>query len=135
MLDFSPKRKALSTFSLASLTDIVLLLLVFFLLTSNFIPQFGIQVNLPRVSTSASVEPESITVVITKEQQFYVDGQAVPREQLRAAVQEAAAGKRSLILRADQEATVGNLAEVASIAKALDLGILIATERGDLRPR
>ena len=60
-LDFSPSEEPLTSFSLAGMTDIVLLLLIFFLLTSSFIPQMGIQVNLPQVDTSAPVEEQYVT--------------------------------------------------------------------------
>ena len=52
-LDFSPSREPMTDISLAGMTDIVLLLLIFFLLTSSFIPQMGIQVTLPQVDSSA----------------------------------------------------------------------------------
>lgn len=135
-LDFSSAtRKPLSTFSLAGLTDIVLLLLIFFLLTSSFIPQFGIQVNLPKADTTAPMDQQYVTVVITEDGRFYVDQEQIPREGLLGAIRTARGTKTALVLRADQEATVGQFAHVASIAKALDLRVLMATEREDLRPR
>jgi len=66
-IDFSTDKKPLTDFSLAGLADIVFLLLVFFLLTSSFIPQFGIQVNLPKTSTSAPTDAQYVTVIITSE--------------------------------------------------------------------
>ncbi|WP_022834422.1 ExbD/TolR family protein [Salisaeta longa] len=128
-LDFSPDREPLTTFSLAGMTDIVLLLLVFFLLTSNFIPQMGIQVTLPKVDTSAPVESEFVQVALTEEGQFYVDGQTVPRQSLVQALRRVKGNKSTLVLRADQGATIGQFATVASAAQALNLRVLMATER------
>ena len=54
--NFSTGRKALTAFSLASLTDIVLLLLIFFLLTSSFVTQNGLRVTLPDVAAAAPLE-------------------------------------------------------------------------------
>jgi biopolymer transport protein ExbD len=133
--NFSTTKKPLSMFSLAGLTDIVLLLLIFFLLTSSFIPQFGIQVNLPQADAAAPTESQYVTVVITAEGNFYVNGRQVPREGLLDAVRDVQGGRTALVLRADQDATVGQFARVASIAKALNLRVLMATEREDLRPR
>ena len=48
----------LTLFSQSSLTDIVLLLLIFFLLTSSFVTNFGIQVNVPRAESGAVTEAE-----------------------------------------------------------------------------
>ena len=131
-LNFSTSRKPLTTFSLAGLTDIVLLLLIFFLLTSNFIPQFGIQVNLPQAETAAPTQSQYVTVVITEEGRFYVEQEEVPREGLLEAVRGVRGDRTALVLRADEAATVGQFATVASIAKALDLRVLMATEREDL---
>ena len=128
-IDFSTERKPLATFSLAGLADVVFLLLIFFLLTSSFIPQFGIQVNQPRTSTSAPTDAQYVTVIITSEGAFYVDQRPVAREQLLPVIQSSLGGRTSLVLRADQDATVGQFATVASIARALNLRVLMATER------
>jgi biopolymer transport protein ExbD len=130
-LDFSVEKKPLSTFGLAGLADIVLLLLIFFLLTSNFIPQFGIQVNLPEAESAPPAEAQYVNVAITAEGQYYVDQNRVPEDGLLGAIRQARGTREALVLRADQEATVAQFATVASIAKALDLRVLMATERED----
>lgn len=130
--DFSNTDRPLSQYSLAGLTDIVLLLLIFFLLTSSFIPQFGIQVNLPQAETSAPMEDLYVSVAITSDGRFYVNQDLVPREQLLDALREAQGTRTALVLRADQQATVGQFATVANLAKALNMRVLMATERGDV---
>jgi biopolymer transport protein ExbD len=129
-LSFSSPKKPITAFSMAGLADIVLLLLIFFLLTSSFIPNFGIQVNLPRADTSVPMQSQYVTVVITSEGQFYVNQNQVARDELLPAIRQVRADKTALVLRADEEATVGQFAEVAAIARALDLRVLMATERG-----
>ena len=128
--NFSSDKKPLATYSLAGLTDIVLLLLVFFLLTSNFIPQFGIQINLPQAETSAPMDDRYVSVAITSDGQYYVNQNPVEREQLADALYEAKEDRTVLVLRADEEATVAQFALVANLARALDLRVLMATERG-----
>ena len=128
-LHFSSAKKPLTTFSLAGLTDIVLLLLIFFLLTSNFIPQFGIQVNLPRADAGATADDQYVTVSITEDGRYYVDQELTAPEALFPALREARGDKMALVLRADRLATVEQLANVANYARALNLRILIATER------
>jgi len=130
-LDFSVEKKPLSTFGLAGLADIVLLLLIFFLLTSNFIPQFGIQVNLPEAESAPPAEAQYVNVAITAEGQYYVNQNQVMEDGLLDAIRSARGTREALVLRADQEATVAQFATVASIAKALDLRVLMATERED----
>lgn len=128
-IDFSTDKKPLTDFSLAGLADIVFLLLIFFLLTSSFIPQFGIQVNLPKTSTSAPTNAQYVTVIITSEGHYYVDQNQISKEQLLPVIQSSLNGRTSLVLRADEDATVGQFATVASVARALNLRILMATER------
>ncbi|MCZ6705554.1 MAG: biopolymer transporter ExbD [Bacteroidetes bacterium] len=128
-IDFSTDKKPLTEFSLAGLADIVFLLLIFFLLTSSFIPQFGIQVNLPKTSTSAPTDAQYVTVIITSEGHYYVDQNQISKEQLLPVIQSSLNGRTSLVLRADEDATVGQFASVASVARALNLRILMATER------
>lgn len=130
--DFSNQREPLTTFSMAGLTDIVLLLLIFFLLTSSFIPQFGIQVNLPQAETSAPMEQQYVSVAITDDGRFYVNQDLVPREGLLDALRDAQGDRSALVLRADQDATVGQFAAVANMAKALNMRVLMATERGEV---
>jgi biopolymer transport protein ExbD len=127
-LDFSSGRKPLSVFSLAGLTDIVLLLLIFFLLTSSFVTQYGIQVTLPQVEAGAPTEDTSLTVTITADGLYYVGGEVTPEADLDAAVQTAGVGKQALVLRADEAATVGQFAAVAGAARTAGLRILMATE-------
>ncbi len=127
--DFASSQRPDASFSFAGLTDIVLLLLIFFLLTSNFIPQLGIRVSLPEVDASAPVDAEYVTVAITDEGTFYVDGSKVPRARLVSAIREARGTRQALVLRADRNATVDQFAAVASAAQALNLRVLMATER------
>ena len=129
-LKFTTGKKPLSVFSLAGLTDIVLLLLIFFLLTSSFIPQFGIRVDLPNADASAPAEQNYVTVVITDDGRYFVEQDEIQRESLLNAIQTAKGTKTALLLRADEAATINQFAAVANVAKALNLRTLMATERG-----
>lgn len=133
-MDFSTSEKPLTDFSLAGLADIILLLLIFFLLTSNFIPQFGIQVDLPETDTAAPADQQHISVSITDEGRFYVGQEEVPQDGLMAAIRAQQADHTALVLRADQEATVNQFAAVAGVARALNLRVLMATDREDISP-
>jgi len=128
-LDFSPSQEPMTDISLAGMTDVVLLLLIFFLLTSSFIPQMGIEVTLPQVDSSTPVEQQSVIVALTKDGTYYVNDSPVPAGRLLDEIRAAHTGQSTLILRADQGATIGQFASVASAARALDMRILVATER------
>lgn len=122
----------LSLFSQSSLTDIVLLLLIFFLLTSSFVTNFGIRVEVPKAESSASTDPRFISVAVTKEGEFYVDGDLTARGSLAAAIRTARNNKpeASVVLRADKDAKVDDAVRVMNVSKALNLKIIMATEQG-----
>jgi len=126
------RMESLTMFSQSSLTDIVLLLLIFFLLTSSFVTNFGIKVNIPKAETGAETETQFITVAVTKDGQFYVDGNQTSSGMLASALREAKNKKPqgTLVLRADKDAIVDDAVRVMNIAKALELNIIMATEQG-----
>lgn len=125
------RMEPLTLFSQSSLTDIVLLLLIFFLLTSSFVTNFGIKVDIPKAETGAQTEAQLITVAVTKDGQFYVDGEPTSSGMLASALREARGNKSqaTLVLRADKDAIIDNAVRVMNIAKALNLRIVMATEQ------
>lgn len=125
------RMEPLTMFSQSSLTDIVLLLLIFFLLTSSFASNFGIKVDIPKAETGAQTESQMISVAVTKEGEFFVNGKLTSRGMLASAIREAKSekGRDLMVLRADKDAIVDNAVRVMNIAKALDLRIIMATEQ------
>ena len=131
-LDFSSSHEPSTSYSLAGLADIVLLLLIFFLLTSTFIPQLGIQINLPEASASAPADAEWVQVAISDEGRYYVGHEEVRRENLVDAIRaEAGDDREALLLRADKTASIEQFAAVASVAQSLGLRVSMATEMDD----
>ena len=128
--DFSSGRKPMNAFSLASLTDIVLLLLIFFLLTSSFVTQYGLRVDLPDVSASAPLEQQYVAVSIDAEQKLYVDDAETAPDSLAATVAAVRGDRTAMAVYADRDATIGVLALVAGTAAELDMRVSIATEPG-----
>ncbi|MGM0587516.1 MAG: ExbD/TolR family protein [Bacteroidota bacterium] len=130
--DDNERLEVLSIFSSSSLTDIVLLLLIFFLLTSSFVTNFGIKVNVPKAETGAETQPNFIGVTITKDGEYYVAGNLVSEAMLASAIREQRRENpnSTLVLRADKDAVVDDAVRVMNIGKALNLRIVMATERG-----
>lgn len=129
--DETNRLQPLTLFSQSSLTDIILLLLIFFLLTSSFVTNFGIKVNVPKAETASVTEPTLITVVISEDGDFYMNGAMVPRASLGAEIQRevAAAPNATLVIRADKNSIVDHSVAVMNIGKALQVPIVIATEK------
>ena len=125
--NFSSGRKPLTAFSLASLTDIVLLLLIFFLLTSSFVTQYGLRVQLPDVSSAAPLEQQYVAISIDQDGEFFVDEQPAPADSLTAVIAAVREDRNALAVYADRDATIEKLAAVASAASELDMRVSIAT--------
>lgn len=133
-MDFREDEKRmepLTLFSQSSLTDIVLLLLIFFLLTSSFVTNFGIKVDIPKAETGAQTNSQFINVAVTKDGEFFVNGELTGQGMLASALQEAKNEnpEGTLVLRADKDAIVDNAVRVMNVAKALQLDIVMATEQ------
>jgi biopolymer transport protein ExbD len=129
--DDEDRRKPLALFSQSSLTDIVLLLLIFFLLTSSFVTNFGIKVDIPKAVTGAQTKNQFISVAVTKKGTFYVDGDQIDRGQLASKIRQLRQNKPNgtLVLRADKDAIIDDAVQVMNIAKALNMKIIMATEK------
>ncbi len=127
-LNFSSGRKPIVEFSLASMTDMVLLLLIFFLLTSSFARTNALDVNLPDVTSAAPLEEQFVAVTIQADGRLFVDEQEVLAEGLADAVAAVRGTRTAIAVYADQDATIGNLAAVAAAASALDMRVSIATD-------
>lgn len=130
-IDFSTHRERITSFSQAGLTDIILLLLIFFLLTSNFVTQFGIKVDVPQADAGASTSEDYITVTVTEENEFFVNRDPVSEEGLLGMLTNVKEDRTAIILRADERAAYGKVVVAMNAAQALEMRILVATERED----
>jgi biopolymer transport protein ExbD len=122
------KNKVDASFSMSSMTDIIFLLLIFFMLTSSFITPSGLSVNLPSSETSDIVMQE-VTVSVTKDLQFSVNDQLVTRDQLKSVLTPLLEGKKGqVVLHLDKEVPVEYLVEIGGIAAGLSANVSIATK-------
>lgn len=122
------KNKVDSSFSMSSMTDVIFLLLIFFMLTSSFITPSGLPINLPSSEISDIVMQE-VTVTVTKELQYSVNDRLVTREQIKSELAAALRGKRGqVVLHIDKEVPVEYLVEIGGIAAGLEANVTIATK-------
>ncbi len=122
------KHKVSSAFSMSSMTDIIFLLLIFFMLTSTFITPSGLPVNLPS-SKSSNIIMQRVSVTITPDKKFYVNDQRVTRGLIETELAKALQGKEGVVvLHVDKSVPVEYLIDVASIATSLKAKVSIATK-------
>ncbi len=113
---------------MSSMTDIIFLLLIFFMLTSNFVTPSGLPVSLPSSKTS-DIVMQKISVTITEDLQYYLNDKPIELEdiepQLTALLQGTEEG--AVVLHVDKSVPVEHLVKVAGIAKNLNASVTLAT--------
>jgi biopolymer transport protein ExbD len=128
----STRNKVKPEFSMSSMTDIVFLLLIFFMLTSNFVVSNGITLNLPSAKGQV-VSDKTVTVSITKDLKYYINDKPVGLSALDARLRTELADMATptVILNADQAVTLEELVKVMSIIKEMNAKMVLATKPKD----
>src|SRR5512138_3815671 len=103
-MKFNMSNEPLALFSYSSLTDIVMLLLIFFLLTSQFVIQTGVKVKLPASKTNEQTVSSLLIVTLTANGTIYAGNDAVTVEGLpaRLALMKGQGQDQNLVIRADK---------------------------------
>jgi biopolymer transport protein ExbD len=117
---------------LTSLIDIVFMLLIYFMLTTNFMVDEGIKIKLPQARASAPQKSEEITVYVDKEGQAWLNEKQIPHDQLFTRLKEKIAGgtDRLVIVKADRSVMLNKAVKVMDLAKAAGAARLcLATEK------
>jgi len=105
-MQFKKREKKMIGIELTPLIDIVFLLLLFFMVSTTFVNNPGIKVNLPQADSKPITKPEkSITVNVTANHQIFVNGKEIPASRLLPALQILAKkGTMPLMIAADGRA-------------------------------
>lgn len=116
---------------IAPMIDCVFLLLIFFIVTSVFRDDPGIEVRRPDVSGATVSERNAMLIAISADDRIYFDGQEIRLEQVAPLLRQAAVTPDTpLIIRADRAASHGRFASVYSEAKRAQVGpVQFATVR------
>ncbi len=110
----------LTSFTPIPLTDIIFLLLVFFLLSSSFVLQPGIKVQLPTTTQTDISSEKSIVISMAKDGAIYLNDELVNQIELGARLRQMVlnVGNPIIALRSDKSITIESLVEVMDIAKS-----------------
>jgi len=131
-MKFEMSNKPLSIFHFASLTDIVMLLLIFFLLTSQFVIQTGVKVKLPGAQNNEQSAQSRLIVTITTQNKIFLGNEAVGISALAGKLsrQFQVEGENNLIIRADKDVALDMVIKVIDAAKGIGIDkFTIETEK------
>jgi len=118
--------------NMTPLIDMVFILLIFFIVTTSFVNETGVDVNRPSAETAVNKELANIMVAITSSGEINISGRVVDRRALRANIERLHAEnpEGSVIIIADKDARTGLLIEVMDQARLAGIAnVSIAAER------
>ncbi len=122
----------ISEINISPLIDMVFILLIFFIVTTTFVEETGVEVNKPQAASAASLDKNSILLAVTAQGQVVYGGQEVALGSLRALVKRLCDSEpMPVIIQADKAAGAGVLVRVmdeATLGGAKNVSL--ATEAG-----
>lgn len=120
--------KVSSSFSMSSMTDIVFLLLIFFMLTSTLVHPNALKLLLPQSANQTSAKPQT-SVSITKDLRYYVESRRVKYEELEPTLQAklGANDDMYIALHVDENVPMKEVVKVMNIAKKNKYKLILAT--------
>jgi biopolymer transport protein ExbD len=127
-MNLQARNKVDASFSMASMTDLIFLLLIFFMLTSSFVTPSGLPVNLP-TSAASTIEVQKVSVTVTKDLHFFVNDKRVTKSTLEGELKSKLAGPKGVVvLHIDESVPTREMVFVAGIATKLEARVSIATK-------
>jgi len=103
-------------FDLAPLVDIVFTLILFFMLTSPFITQWGIKITLPSLKNISPVSTSEVEITITENNDIFISGKPIGKNVLAASLKNLAKNNRPVAIVSDAKAQLGTVLEVRDMA-------------------
>ena len=123
---------AVAEINMTPLIDMVFILLIFFIVTTSFVKETGVEVNRPSAKTAVKKELANIMIAITANGEIKMESRTIDRRAVRANVERMHAEnpEGSVIILADKEAKTGLLIEVMDQSRLAGVAnVSIAAER------
>lgn len=123
------RNKVDPSFNMSSMTDIVFLLLIFFMLTSTLVTVSAIDVLLPKAGGKTE-NNTSVAVTITKKSDFYIDKAKIVETELEQTLLNKVGEdkKKTIVIRGDQDVPYKKVMQVIDIANKNKLKMILAVK-------
>ena len=123
------RNKVSPNFNMSSMTDIVFLLLIFFMLTSTLVSPNALKLLLPS-SSSKTLAKQTVSVSITKDLDYYIDQQQIEFAFMEPMLIEKMGNnpENSIILHVDKQIAVEEAVKVMDIASRNKFRMVLATK-------
>ena len=123
------KNRVSTNFNMSSMTDIVFLLLVFFIIASTLISPNALEVLLPKATSNPTPQPQTVNVSITEDLKYFVNKDEVSKEEVENYLLAQVEGEKEpgIILRAEKSVPIENVVIIMDIANRNKLKLVLAT--------
>lgn len=130
-MKFESPHKLINAFNFSSLTDIVMLLLIFFLLSSQFVLQTGVKIKLPGAKNNEQAQATNFSVTITDQGRIYVGSDEISLNALAGKLSTIKKNQsENLTIRADKSVKIDIIIKVIDAAKGIGIDkFTIQTEK------
>lgn len=129
-MDFKTSNKITPNFNMSSMTDVVFLLLIFFMIASTLAKNLNtIDVKLPQAK-GKSENRDNVSVSIDNKNRFYLDGELVKKKDLKDKLLKklSTSNKRIIILRSDNKVPINEIVHVMDIANKNSVKVVLAVK-------
>jgi biopolymer transport protein ExbD len=129
-MDFKTSNKITPNFNMSSMTDVVFLLLIFFMIASTLAKNLNtIDVKLPQAK-GKSENRDNVSVSIDDKNRFYLDGELVNKKDLKDKLLKklSTSNKRIIILRSDSKVPINEIVHVMDIANKNSVKVVLAVK-------
>lgn len=118
-MQFRTRKKRKALINITSLIDVLFLLLIFFMVSSTFLEQPGIKLELPYAQSATVLEQKDYVLFVDKEGKMFLNNNEVRLEDLEAKIKQALPEMKdnALVLKADQDVKHGLVVKVMDTAK------------------
>jgi len=115
--------------NITPLTDVFLVLLIIFMVTTPLIMAAGIKIKMPRTHALPSLTERDVIIAVTSDGRYFVNSTEVPKDRLSGYLKEQNLEGKLVVVQADKNLSHGTVVEVLDIARAAGAEKLaIATE-------
>jgi len=103
-----------SEINLTPMLDVVFIMLIFFVVTTSFVKEAGVEVNRPNASTAQQQDSANILIAIRPNGEIWIDNRAVDVRAVRANIERLRAEfpESSVVIQGDKQAQIGLLVRV-----------------------
>ena len=127
-MQFRVKRYIKPVINIASLVDVLFLLLIFFMVTSAFVEQPNIKLELPATSHTEVSRVERMVLTISRDGKLFIQDKPVDKQNLEKELRRVRldTGEDVLVLKADKMVPYGDVVDIMDSAKGAGFKKVVA---------